>query len=97
MEFINCVRVRVKDGRVDQFVALNQDFKKGVGQSKSYLVNTGNRTFCWVGVWDSEQALVEARDEMISNLDSVRHCLEDLRNGLGVTDPVSGLVTLSID
>ena len=97
MEFINCVRVRVKDGQVDQFVALNQDFKQGVGQSKSYLVNTGNRTFCWVGVWDSEQALVEARDEMISNLDSVRHCLEDLGNGLGVTDPVSGLVTLSID
>ena len=41
--------------------------------------------------------MVEARDERIGSVDSVRHCLEDLGNGLGVTDPVSGLVTLSID
>ena len=97
MEYLNAVRVCVKEGKVEEFVSLNQDFQKGVGQSQSYLVRTGDHTFCWVGVWDSEQALVDARDQMIGNLDQVRHCLEDLGNGLGVTDPVSGPVTLSID
>lgn len=97
MEYINAVRVSVKEGKVEEFVSLNQDFQKGVGQSKSYLVQTGDRKFCWVGVWDSEQALVNARDAMISNLDTVRHCLEDLGNGLGVTDPISGPVMVNID
>jgi len=97
MEYINGVRVSVKEGKVEEFVSLNQDFQKGVGQSKSYLVQTGDRKFCWVGVWDSEQALVNARDAMISNLDTVRHCLEDLGNGLGVTDPISGPVMVNID
>ncbi len=96
MEYINAVRVCVKEGKVEEFVSLNQDFQRGVGQSKSYLVQTGDRTYCWVGVWDSEQALVDARDEMISNLDTVRHCLEDLGNGLGVTDPISGPVALEL-
>lgn len=97
MEYLNAVRVCVKEGKVEEFVSLNQDFQKGVGQSKSYLVQTGERAFCWVGVWDSEQALVNARDAMISNLDMVRHCLEDLGNELGVTDPVSGPVTVELD
>jgi hypothetical protein len=33
---------------------------------------------------------------MISTLDSFRDALEDLGGGLGVTDPVAGLVVLSL-
>ena len=36
------------------------------------------------------EALAAARPEMIQTLDSVRDMLEDLGDGLGVTDPVSG-------
>jgi len=41
-------------------------------------------------------ALANARSNMIKTLDSFRHILEDLGGGLGVTDPVSGLVVLSL-
>jgi hypothetical protein len=39
-------------------------------------------------------ALAAARPTMIGILDSFRDKLEDLGNGLGVTDPVSGEVVL---
>ena len=41
-------------------------------------------------------ALAKARPSMIATLDSVRETLEDLGGGLGVTDPVSGSVVLTL-
>jgi hypothetical protein len=41
-------------------------------------------------------AMADARPEMIATLDTFRDTLEDLGNGLGVTDPVSGDVVLSL-
>ena len=41
-------------------------------------------------------ALTKARPNMIATLDSFRETLEDLGGGLGVTDPVSGPVILSL-
>lgn len=38
----------------------------------------------------------KARPNMIATLDSFRNTLEDLGGGLGVTDPVSGSVVLSL-
>ena len=37
-----------------------------------------------------------ARPNMIATLNSFRYTLEDLGDGLGVTDPVSGPVVLEI-
>ena len=51
---------------------------------------TGERAYCLIGEWDSFEALVAARPQLIAGLDGVRAMLEDLGHGLGVTDPVSG-------
>jgi hypothetical protein len=56
------------------------------------VVKTGDRDFCFIGKWDSMQALAAARPAM---LDSSREWLEDLGGGLGVTDPVSGEAVLT--
>ena len=40
--------------------------------------------------------MAEARPQMIGLLDTFRASLEDLGNGLGVTDPVSGEVVLKL-
>jgi hypothetical protein len=42
------------------------------------------------------QDIVDARPEMIRDLDRWRSLLEDLGGGLGVTDPVSGPVVLAL-
>jgi hypothetical protein len=45
-----------------------------------------------IGEWDKFDSLVAARPQLIGSLDRMRALLEDLGNGLGVTDPVSGEV-----
>jgi hypothetical protein len=40
--------------------------------------------------------MAQARPNMTATLDSFRATLEDLGGGLGVTDPVSGPVVLSL-
>ncbi len=42
------------------------------------------------------QSIANARPAMIANLDRLRAMLEDLGNGLGVTDPVSGEAVLEL-
>jgi hypothetical protein len=59
-------------------------------------VKTGDQTYCFVGEWDSFNNIVAARPGMIGMLDSFREMLEDLGNGLGVTDPVSGQAVLQL-
>ena len=41
-------------------------------------------------------SLANARPNMIATLDSFRDTLEDFGGGLGVTDPVSGPVVLTL-
>jgi hypothetical protein len=89
----NIVRFRVKPGRENDFVeAHRRADPKFKGAKTGTLVKTGDRTFCFVGEWDSMNSLAAARPEMIGLLDTFRDMLEDQGNGLGVTDPVSGEV-----
>jgi hypothetical protein len=60
------------------------------------LVKTGDQSYCFVGEWDSFNSIVDARPAMIGMLDSFRDMLEDLGNGLGVTDPISGETVLQL-
>jgi hypothetical protein len=60
------------------------------------MVKTGDRTYCIIAEWTDMDALANARANMIATLDSFRDTLEDLGNGLGVTDPVSGPVILAL-
>jgi hypothetical protein len=91
MTAFNVVRFRVKPGREDAFIEAHRRadpvFK---GFVRGTLVKTGERSFCMIGEWNTFDNLAAARPQMISLLDTFRDDLEDLGNGLGVTDPVSG-------
>jgi hypothetical protein len=97
MTAFNIVRFRVKPGREEHFIAAHRiarpNFK---GFRGGALVKTGEQTFCIIGEWASFKKLADARPHMISILDTIRDDLEDLGNGLGVTDPVSGDVIVKL-
>jgi hypothetical protein len=97
MNAFNVVRFRVKPGRDAAFLEAHRRagaaFK---GFVRGELVKTGERTYCMLGEWDSMASMVAARPQMIAILDTFRAELEDLGNGLGVTDPVSGEAVMEI-
>ena len=93
MAAFNIVRFRVRPEHEQQFVERHRTerpaFKGFLGGN---LVRTGDRAYCFVGEWRNMNSLVAARPGMVEFLDAMRHMLEDLGGGLGVTDPVSGEV-----
>jgi hypothetical protein len=92
----NAVRFRVKPGFEQEFIEAHRKARSGFdGFDGGWLVKTGDRTFCVIGQWQSFQHLADARPEMIGILDEMRHMLDDLGAGLGLTDPVSGEVVAS--
>lgn len=93
----NVVRFRIKPGREEDFLDAHR--KAGFafsGVRRGTLVKTGDRTYAFIGEWNSFSQLVAARPKLIAMLDSFRDTLEDLGHGLGVTDPVSGEVVLEL-
>ena len=97
MTAFNVVRFRVKPGQEAAFVDTHRTMESHLpGLRQFSLVQTGERSFCVIGEWDDMSALVNARTAMIGNLDRLRPLLEDLGNGLGVTDPVSGEAVLQL-
>ena len=94
MKAYNVVRMRVKPGREREFLDLNR--KPGhevkAGLRKAVFVKIAERTYCFIGEWESFQAIVDARPDMIDDLNRLRPLLEDLGGGLGVTDAISGEV-----
>ena len=64
------------------------------GLLNQILIKTGDQNYCGVGLWESEDAMVEAMPKMISFLDTMRHMLEEISPELGVTDAVSGPVVV---
>jgi len=97
MTAMNVVRMRVKPGREEAFLAehKNRQMTDFRGMQSFQLVKTGDREYVVVGQWDSMDALVAARPAMVGLLDTFRGDLEDLGGDLGVTDPRSGEVVLS--
>jgi len=97
MTAFNIVRFRVKPGREQDFIDAHRRANEAwQGFQRASLVKTGDRNFCIVGEWNSMGDLAAARPKMIGMLDTFRDMLEDLGNGLGVTDPVSGEVVLTL-
>lgn len=93
MTAYNVVRFRVKPGKEDAFIASQRKSLEGdkmPGAIEAALVKTGERTYCFIGKWDKFESIVAGRPTMIGFLDEIRPYLEDLGNGLGMTDPVSG-------
>jgi Antibiotic biosynthesis monooxygenase len=97
MAAFNVVRFRVRPGSEQQFIEAHRmadpEFEGFLG---GHLVRTGDRDFCMIGEWRDFQSIVDARPLMISFLDQMRHLLEDLGGGMGVTDPVSGEVAIRL-
>lgn len=97
MTTFNVVRFRVKPGQEAAFVDTHRTMESNLpGLRQFSLIKTGERSFCVIGEWEDMSALVNARAAMIGNLDRLRPLLEDLGNGLGVTDPVSGEAVLQL-
>lgn len=93
MTACNIVRFRVKPGAEDAFVeAHRRAATDWPGFERAVLVRTGERAFCFVGIWADMEKMAAARPRMIAVLDSFRDTLEELGGGLGVTDPASGEV-----
>lgn len=97
MAAFNAVRFRVKAGRDQEFLdahsRVNRDWP---GLNRVNLIQTGEHDYCIIGEWADMQSLAAARSHMVETLDTFRDTLEDLGDGRGVTDPVSGPVVLEL-
>jgi len=98
MSAFNVVRMRVKPGCEDQYIEAhrNADVTGFSGFRGANLVKTGDREFCFIGEWDDFSSIESSREMMIGMLNEFREILEDLGDGLGVTDPVSGDVVVEL-
>jgi antibiotic biosynthesis monooxygenase (ABM) superfamily enzyme len=97
MTAFNAVRFKVKPGREKEFL----DAHKNVGASwpglaHANIIKTGEFTYSIIAEWTDMEALAAARPQMIASLDSFRDTLDELGGGLGLTDPVSGPVVLTM-
>ncbi|MRX49488.1 DUF718 domain-containing protein [Paracoccus sp. S-4012] len=97
MTAFNVVRFKVRPGMEQSFL----DAHRGVGGDwpglrHANIIKAGERRYCIIAEWESMEALSAARPQMIATLDGFRATLEDLGDGLGVTDPVSGAVVLPL-
>ena len=95
MGAFNVVRFRVKRDRDEAFLAAHQNIgREWPGLKQANIIKTGEDTYCLIAEWNDLEALRAARPNMIATLNSFRDTLEDLGNGLGVTDAVAGPVVL---
>ncbi|EYD75922.1 hypothetical protein Rumeso_02540 [Rubellimicrobium mesophilum DSM 19309] len=94
MEACNVIRMRVKPEYEEEFLRINDNPGHDVehGLRTSLLVRTGERTYCFVGQWDSLEALATSGPVVVRELDRVSHMLEDLGDGKGCLEPISGEV-----
>jgi len=91
MTAFNVVRFRVRPGREEEFLDAHRNGRAGwPGLVAGHLIRTGERSYCLIGQWTDAAAIAGARAEMIATLDGFRDTLDDLGDGRGVTDAVSG-------
>ena len=95
MTAFNAVRFRVRPGHDQKFIDAHKNIS-WPGLRHAYMIKTGDSTYCVIAEWPDVETLAKARSNMIATLDSFRDTLEDVGAGLGVTDPVSGPVVLTL-
>ena len=97
MQVYNVVKFKVKPGQQAAFLDAHRNGKaKWPGLDRGFIIQTGEQTFCLIGTWSSQDALVAARPAMIETLNTFRAVLEDQGEGRGITDAVSGSVILDL-
>ena len=93
MRAFNTVRFRVKPGCETEFLDAHRNVgSEWPGLIHASLIKTGDRTYSLIAEWTDAEAIAKARSAMIATLNSFRDTLEDLGDGRGVTDAVSGPV-----
>lgn len=97
MTAMNSVRMKVKPGRDQEYLDAHKRFvATWPGLIQAHIIKTGEGGYCVIGEWADMDALAAARPHMLESLDSYRDILEEVGEGLGVTDPVSGPVVLTL-
>jgi antibiotic biosynthesis monooxygenase (ABM) superfamily enzyme len=97
MRAFNAVRFRVKPGLDQEFLDAHKKVATDwPGLQHVNIIKTGERSYCIIAEWSNMDALAQARSQMIATLNTFRDTLEDLGEGLGITDPVSGPVVLEL-
>jgi len=97
MQVYNVVKFKVKPGQQAAFLDAHRNGKaKWPGLDRGFIIQTGEQTFCLIGTWSGQDALVAARPAMIETLNTFRAVLEDQGEGRGITDAVSGSVILDL-
>ena len=90
-KFMTSVRFKVKEGESEEFIKRSKEIGKYKQAIDNFTFQTSEKTFCFVGIFENELAIIDARSHMISTLDKIRNFLEIIFKDLGVIDPVSGL------
>jgi len=68
-KFSNCVRFIVKEGKNADFLAVYEQNKFEVeGMEHHFVIQTGDREFIGIGIWDAKESLVAGRTTMISSI-----------------------------
>ena len=88
----NIVRFKVNRDHQEEFENINGNCDRYEGEFLRTIVKTSEDTYCVFGIWDDEEAMVAARPEMITFLETIRHLLSEISPVIVVTDPVSGEV-----
>jgi hypothetical protein len=97
MTAFNTVRFKVKPGRDQEFLDAHRSVARDwPGLEHVNLIKTGAHDYCIIGQWTDMDSLAAARPNMLATLDTFRDTLEELGDGRGVTDPVSGPVVLEL-
>lgn len=95
MTAFNAVRFKVKPGREQEFLDAHSGIRsEWKGLERVHIIKTGERGYCLIAEWSGMDAMAAARPQMIATLNAFRDTLEDLGDGRGVTDAVSGPVVL---
>ena len=97
MTAFNIVRFKIKPGMEDTFLDAHRSIAESwPGLRHANIIAAAEGRYCIIAEWESMEAQAAARPQMIATLDSFRQTLVDLGGGLGVTDPISGSVVLSV-
>jgi hypothetical protein len=96
MTAFNAVRFRVKPGQDQAFLDAHEKAGDWPGVLRVNMIKTGERTYCLIAEWPDMGTLGNARPQMVATLDSFRHTLEDLGEGRGLTDAISGPVVRAL-
>jgi hypothetical protein len=98
MTAFNVVRFRVKAGRDREFLDAHRHILKAwPGLRRVNIIKTGEHSYCLIAEWVDVDAIAKARPQMIATLNTFREVLDEIGEGKGVTDAVSGQVELELN